>query len=43
MQLPPENRDAKILVDCETRETVTLGELTPLCWGTEGDKPAQEK
>ena len=33
MQLSPKNRDAEILVDYETRETVTLEELTPGWWG----------
>ncbi len=35
LQLSPENRDMEILVDYETRETVTLGALTPDWWGME--------
>jgi len=33
LQLSPENRKTEILVDYEKRETVLLGELTPLWWG----------
>ena len=43
MQLSPKNRDTEILVDYETRETVTLGELTPGWWGTERYEQAAEK
>ena len=35
MQLSSENRHMEIMVDEETRETVTLGELMPLWWGEE--------
>ena len=35
MQLSPRNREMEILVNYETRETVTLGELMPLWWGEE--------
>lgn len=35
LQLALENRDMEILVDYETRETVTLGELLPNWWGLE--------
>ena len=33
MQLDPRNRDLEILVDYESRQTVTLGELMPAWWG----------
>lgn len=33
MQLSERNRDMEILVDYETRDTVTLGELMPAWWG----------
>ena len=35
MQLSPRNKDAEILVDYETRETITLNELMPKWWGDE--------
>lgn len=35
MQLSPENRNTEIMVDFETRETVTLKELMPKWWGDE--------
>lgn len=35
MQLSPRNKDAEILVNYETRETVTLNELMPKWWGDE--------
>ena len=35
LQLALENRGMEILVDYETRETVTLGELLPNWWGLE--------
>jgi len=35
MQLDLRNKDMEILVDYETRETVTLGELIPNWWGME--------
>lgn len=35
LQLSPENRDTEIMVDYETRETVTLGKLMPDWWGDE--------
>ncbi len=35
LQLALENRDMEILVDYETRETVTLKELLPNWWGLE--------
>ena len=35
MQLSPENRDMEIMVDYDTRETVTLGRLMPDWWGGE--------
>ena len=33
MQLDPRNRGLEILVDYESRQTVTLGELMPAWWG----------
>ncbi len=33
MQLNLQNKDMEIMVDYETRETVTLGELIPRWWG----------
>ena len=35
MQLSPRNKDAEILVNYETRETITLNELMPKWWGDE--------
>lgn len=35
MQLSPRNKDTEILVDYETRETITLNELMPKWWGDE--------
>lgn len=35
MQLSPKNRYTEIMVDYESRSTVTLGELMPLWWGEE--------
>ena len=35
LQLSPKNKDTEILVDYETRQTVTLGELMPNWWGWE--------
>lgn len=35
MQLSPENRNMEILVDFDSRKTVTLGELMPAWWGEE--------
>ncbi len=35
MQLSDKNKDTEILVDYETRETVTLRELMPNWWGEE--------
>lgn len=35
MQLSQENRNMEIMVDYQTRETVTLGELIPAWWGDE--------
>ena len=35
MQLSPANKDMEILADYETRETVTLSQLTPEWWGWE--------
>lgn len=35
MQLSPRNKDAEILVNYETRETITLNELIPKWWGDE--------
>ncbi len=35
LQLSPQNKDMEIMADYEKRETVTLGELTPLWWGWE--------
>ena len=35
MQLSDKNKDTEILVDYETRETVTLKELMPNWWGEE--------
>ena len=35
MQLSPENRNTQIMVDYDTRETVTLSELIPKWWGEE--------
>lgn len=33
MQLSEKNRDMEIMVNYNTRETITLGELMPLWWG----------
>lgn len=33
MQLAHENKETEILVDYETRQTITLGELLPNWWG----------
>ena len=33
MQLDLKNREMEIMVDYDTRETVTLGELMPDWWG----------
>ncbi len=35
MQLNLRNRDMEILVDYDSRQTVTLGELIPYWWGME--------
>lgn len=35
MQLSSENRNTEIMVNYETRETITLGELMPKWWGEE--------
>lgn len=35
MQLSKENRNTEIMVDFESRQIVTLGELMPLWWGDE--------
>ena len=35
MELHPDNRHLEFMVDYETRQTVTLGELLPLWWGEE--------
>ena len=35
MQLNEKNQDMEIMVDFDTRETVTLKELLPLWWGEE--------
>ena len=35
MQLSEKNADMEIMVNFETRETITLKELTPLWWGQE--------
>ena len=35
MQLNKDSADIEILMDLDTRRTVTLGELTPLWWGHE--------
>ena len=35
MQLSLKNKDMQIMVDFETRETVTLKELLPQWWGYE--------
>ena len=35
MQLSPKNRYTEIMVDYESRSTVTLGELMPMWWGDE--------
>lgn len=35
MQLSPKNKDLEFMLDYEKRETITLGELMPLWWGTE--------
>ena len=43
MQLSERNRDMEILVDLETRKTVTLGELVPNWWGYERYEAAREK
>lgn len=35
MQLSPKNKDLEFMLDYEKRETITLGELMSLWWGTE--------
>lgn len=35
MQISEENRNMEIMVDYESRETITLGELMPKWWGNE--------
>ncbi len=35
MELHPDNRSLEFMVDYETRQTITLGELLPLWWGEE--------
>lgn len=35
MQLSIKNKDAQIMVNYDTRETITLGELIPTWWGEE--------
>ena len=35
MQLSIKNKDAQIMVNYDTRETITLGELIPKWWGEE--------
>lgn len=43
MELHPDNRNLEFMVDYETRQTITLGELLPLWWGEEQDQQFEEK
>ncbi len=43
MQLSEQNQNMEILVDLETRQTVTLGELVPNWWGFERYEAEDEK
>ena len=43
MELHPDNRHLEFMVDYETRQTVTLGELLPLWWGEERAQQFEEK
>ena len=43
MELHPDNRNLEFMVDYETRQTVTLGELLPLWWGEERAQQFEEK
>ena len=43
MQLSHDNADMEIMVDYAARETVTLGELMPACWGTERYQTAERQ
>lgn len=42
MQLSGENRNMEIMVDYESRETITLGELIPKWWGDERYEQAKD-
>ena len=43
MELHPDNSNLEFMVDYETRQTVTLGELLPLWWGEERAQQFEEK
>ena len=43
MELHPDNRNLEFMVDYETRQTITLGELLPLWWGEERAQHFEEK
>ena len=43
MELHPDNRNLEFMVDYETRQTITLGELLPLWWGEERAQQFEEK
>ena len=43
MELHPDNRSLEFMVDYETRQTITLGELLPLWWGEERALQFEEK
>lgn len=42
MELHPDNRNLEFMVDYETRQTITLGELLPLWWGEERAQQFEE-
>ena len=43
MELHPDNRNLEFMVDYETRQTITLGELLPLWWGEERAQKFEEE
>ena len=43
MELHPDNRNLEFMVDYDTRQTITLGELLPLWWGEERAQQFEEK
>ena len=43
MELHPDNSNLEFMVDYETRQTITLGELFPLWWGEERARQRENK